>query len=257
MVTNENPDSNLNWWNDELLNQATMKGNFALKTFILVNFHPHVDGTQTYRNDQDFLVFSTNMTELASYWNDTFPCPVIKGNLSSLSYKHLERPNEPFQELRARIIYNRLIYHNAGDHGDVASRWYLTDPLENLDLSYLRSVREDKPTFIEKRLKASQARLISCFFSNEVLHLISLYNKSLLINVILLFQGFLEFSQNHPCLKVLKLRSPPKRDGVDTHVGEEWNASSWGNLAELETLSIEPSLLAVTGNIQYKFYRRM
>lgn len=71
--------------------------------------------------------------------------------------------------------------------------------------------------------------------------------------LLFLFQGFLEFAQNHPRLKVLKLRSPPVRDGVNTSVGDEWYTNSWGSLSELESLSVEPTLLAITGSIQFNF----
>lgn len=171
IITTEDQDPNVNWWDNVSSNQATMKGKFVLNSFILVNLHPNIDVVHTYHAQQEVLEFTTNMSELTHYWNNTYPCPVIKNNFSSLTYKHFERPSGLFQELQFHRMYNRLLHQNAGDH-DVANRWYLTDPLEKIELGNLKSVREDIPVFISKRLKASQAKLISCFFSNEVLLLI-------------------------------------------------------------------------------------
>ena len=114
----------------------------------------------------------------------------------------------------------------------VADGWYVNDPLENIDLNHIRSVREPHPIFVQKGLKAPLAKMISCFYSNE---------------------GFSDFCQNHPHLKILKLQAPPVYDELgyalrevkNQVVGEEWNSNSWENLSELEVVSIEPSLLII------------
>jgi hypothetical protein len=59
------------------------------------------------------------------------------------------------------------------DNDLVANGWYMNDPLENIDLLGIRSVREPFPMFIEKGLKAPRAVMISCFYSNQVILVIS------------------------------------------------------------------------------------
>ncbi|KAI9565505.1 hypothetical protein GHT06_009297 [Daphnia sinensis] len=213
-----------------------VKGKFLLNSLVVVNMEDDSGGLRipqqsSMRRYQEYFVFKTDMKHLKNHWNDASPCPVIKDRFSSLTFKHLRIPRGMFEVWWIeKNVPSRAA--NPTDHELMADGWYLNDPLENLDLECIRSIREPFPVFIKKGLKAPNARLISCFYSD---------------------QGFSDFCLNHPHLKALKLKAPPVYDDwgnamlqtKNQVVGEEWYSNSWENLAGLKAFSIEPSLLAV------------
>ncbi|EFX68230.1 hypothetical protein DAPPUDRAFT_330294 [Daphnia pulex] len=216
---------------------SEIEGNFILDSLIVVNLEDDLGllypflRQLPFQRYQDYIVFKIDMSNLKNHWNDASPCPVIKDKFSALTFKHLKIRREMFEFwwIEKNFRYPPTFWlHN----GLVVDGWYVNDPLKNIDLNHIRSVREPLPIFIQKGLKAPLAKMISCFYSNE---------------------GFSDFCQNHPHLKVLKLQAPPVHDelgnalcGVKNQVvGEEWNSNSWENLSELEVLSIEPSLLII------------
>jgi hypothetical protein len=220
---------------NELLSE--IEGNFTLHSLIVVNLEEdcglyRLSRQLPHHRYQDYIVFKIDMSNLKNHWNDASPCPVIKDKFSSLAFKHLKIPKGMFEVWwTERNLPNRAMVW-VDNELLVADGWYVNDPLENIDLNHIRSVREPHPIFVQKGLKAPLAKMISCFYSNE---------------------GFSDFCQNHPHLKILKLQAPPVYDELgyalrevkNQVVGEEWNSNSWENLSELEVVSIEPSLLII------------
>lgn len=158
---------------------ATLKGKFSLNSLTLVNLEEDVGVTLAPRRYQEYLVFKTNMKELTAYWNDACPCPVTKSKFSSLAFKHLRSPSGMFEIWWAERN-NAPLWNVGNDFGaveeNVVDGWYLNDPLKNLDLTKIRSLREAVPVFIGQQLKAPQAKLISCFYSDEVIISVQKYS---------------------------------------------------------------------------------
>lgn len=215
---------------------SEVKGKFVLNSLVVVNMEEDSGGLRipqqsSKRRYQEYLVFKTDMRHLKNHWNDASPCPVINDRFSSLTFKHLRIPRGMFEVWWIeKNVPSRTA--NSTDRELKADGWYMNDPLENIDLESIRNVREPFPVFIKKGLKAPNARLISCFYSD---------------------QGFSDFCLNHPHLKALKLKALPVYDDwgnamlqtKNQVVGEEWYSNSWENLAGLQAFSVEPSLLAV------------
>ncbi|XP_057373198.1 uncharacterized protein LOC130694049 isoform X2 [Daphnia carinata] len=215
---------------------CNVKGKFTLNSLVVVNMEEDSGGLRipqqsSKRRYQEYLVFKTDMTHLKNHWNDASPCPVISDRFCTLTFKHFRIPRGMFEVWWIeKNVPSRAA--NLTDHELKADGWYINDPLESIDLESIRSIREPFPVFIKKGLKAPNARLISCFYSD---------------------QGFSDFCLNHPHLKALKLKAPPAYDDwgnamlqtKNKVVGEEWYSNSWENLTRLQAFSVEPSLLVV------------
>lgn len=160
---------------------SEIKGKFTLSSLIVVNLEEDrgLYGRGSYRFSgqfpnhryQEYLIFKIDMSGLKNHWNDASPCPVIEDKFSSLTFKHLTIPRGMFEFWwTSKNVADRAILE---DNDLVANGWYMNDPLENIDLLDIRSVREPFPMFIEKGLKAPRAVMISCFYSNQVILVIS------------------------------------------------------------------------------------
>lgn len=203
-VESKEQDMHMNSRFDEMRNPATIKGKFILDSLIVVNLKEDDGVAQAHRRYQEYLVFQTNMKELTNHWNDASPCPVTTKKYISLTFKHLRKPRGMFEiwwaQQNAPFAWNMMEDELAVDG------WYLNDPLETLDLTHVRSLRESVPVFIGKRLKASQAKLVSCFYSNQVTEYDSQV-KAIQTNFVRRFSGVFRFLSKSSACGVIKIES--------------------------------------------------
>lgn len=166
---------------------SEVKGKFLLDSLVVINMEEdtsrlsQIARQSLKRRYQEYLVFKTDMTQLRNHWNDSSPCPVIKDKFSSLAFKRFRIPRGMFE---VWWIEKNLPSHaeHPVNHELEADGWYLNDPLENVDLSDVKSIREPFPVFINKGLKAPHAKLICCFYFDQV----NTYEKPMSIAVVLL-----------------------------------------------------------------------
>lgn len=209
MIPVKDQNSNVHCQANELYSK--IEGNFILDSLIVVNpeedrglyrfsrQHPH-------HKYQDYIVFKIDMSNLKNHWNDASPCPVVNDKFSALTFKHLKIPKGMFEVWwTERNLPNRAMVWV--DDELVADGWYVNDPLENIDLNHIRSVREPRPIFIQKGLKAPQAKMISCFYSNEVIQVITCVNTNCRLHCLFIILGILGFLSKSSSSEGIKIAS--------------------------------------------------
>lgn len=111
-------------------------------------------------SNSQYLAFQTDMKHLTEYWNAASPCPTIDNTFSALTFKHFQLPGGMFE----------MPWEHQRNNNEIAvDKWNLRDPLNNIDLKNMTSLRENcVPIFMKSLLHAPRARLVSCFYSSKV-----------------------------------------------------------------------------------------
>lgn len=149
----------------EMRNHAVLQGHFSLKTLVFVNMEEEQSlALRDQPRRQEYLVFKSDMSKLTTHWNDSSPCPVTQSNFKALAFKGFSSPAgiyEAWWKVRNALSHEPSVMPK--------NNWYVdTNPLELVDLKYLLSVREGRPTFMKKGFSAPNAKLINCFYYDDV-----------------------------------------------------------------------------------------
>lgn len=150
----------------EMRNHSMIQGHFSLKKLVFVNMEE--EQSLTVRDQprrQEYLIFKSDMSQLTTHWNDSSPCPVTRTNLTALAFKGFASPAGIYEAWWR--VRNR--FPNETGIETPENSWYVgTNPLETIDLNSLQSVREGRPTFMKRGLSAPNARLVNCFYYDDV-----------------------------------------------------------------------------------------